>query len=127
MTEPMRIQRALARAGIASRRMDGRDGRLAVASTPDARVRGHDGAYNRRMSTPQTADREIDPRGLNCPLPILRTKKALNDMQSGQVVRIVATDPASVRDFEAFARQTGNALIEHGESDGTFWFLMRRR
>jgi tRNA 2-thiouridine synthesizing protein A len=48
-------------------------------------------------------------------------------MQSGQVVRIVATDPASVRDFEAFARQTGNALIEHGESDGACWFLMRRR
>ena len=72
-------------------------------------------------------DREVDARGLNCPLPILRTKKALNDMQSGQLIRIVATDPASVRDFEAFARQTGNALIEHGESDGTFWFLMRRR
>ncbi|HEV8500846.1 MAG TPA: sulfurtransferase TusA family protein [Casimicrobiaceae bacterium] len=79
------------------------------------------------MSTTQAADREVDARGLNCPLPILRTKKALNDMQSGQLIRIVATDPASVRDFEAFARQTGNALIEHGASDGTFWFLMRRR
>ena len=79
------------------------------------------------MSTTQAADREVDARGLNCPLPILRTKKALNDMQSGQLIRIVATDPASVRDFEAFARQTGNALVEHGESDGTFWFLMRRR
>jgi tRNA 2-thiouridine synthesizing protein A len=72
-------------------------------------------------------DREVDARGLNCPLPILRTKKALNDMQSGQVVRILATDPASVRDFEAFSRQTGNALVEHGEADGGFWFLMRRR
>ena len=72
-------------------------------------------------------DREVDARGLNCPLPILRTKKALNDMQSGQVVRILATDPASVRDFQAFSRQTGNALIEHGERDGGFWFLLRRR
>jgi tRNA 2-thiouridine synthesizing protein A len=75
----------------------------------------------------QNIDREIDARGLNCPLPILRTKKALNDMQSGQVVRIVATDPASVRDFEAFSRQTGNALLQHGEADGAFWFLMQRR
>ena len=74
-----------------------------------------------------THDREVDARGLNCPLPILRTKKALNDMQSGQVVRILATDPASVRDFQAFARQTGNDLLEHGERDGGFWFLMRRR
>ena len=73
------------------------------------------------------ADREIDARGLDRPLPILRTKKALNDMQSGQVIRIVATDPASVRDFQAFARQTGNALLEHGEADGAFWFLLRRR
>jgi tRNA 2-thiouridine synthesizing protein A len=79
------------------------------------------------MSTAQAADREIDARGLNCPLPILRTKKALNDMQSGQVVRIVATDPASVRDFEAFARQTGNALLERGEENGAYWFLMKRR
>ena len=72
-------------------------------------------------------DREVDARGLNCPLPILRTKKALNDMQSGQVVHILATDPASVRDFQAFARQTGNELVEHGERDGSFWFLLRRR
>jgi tRNA 2-thiouridine synthesizing protein A len=75
----------------------------------------------------QTIDREIDARGLNCPLPILRTKKALNDMASGQVVRILATDPASVRDFQAFSRQTGNQLLEHGEQDGAFWFLLKRR
>jgi tRNA 2-thiouridine synthesizing protein A len=72
-------------------------------------------------------DREVDARGLNCPLPILRTKKALNDMGSGQVLRIFATDPASVRDFQAFARQTGNELVGHGEEDGGFWFLLRRR
>jgi tRNA 2-thiouridine synthesizing protein A len=72
-------------------------------------------------------EREVDARGLNCPLPILRTKKALNDMTSGQVLRILATDPASVRDFEAFARQTGNQLLQHGEQDGAFVFLLRRK
>ena len=75
----------------------------------------------------QTNDREIDARGLNGPLPILRTKKALNDMTSGQHIRITATDPASVRDFQAFARQTGNELLEHGEDNGAFWFVLKRR
>ena len=72
-------------------------------------------------------DREVDARGLNCPLPVLRTKKALNDMATGQVLRILATDPASVRDFEAFARQTGNQLVHHAEQDGVFAFLLRRK
>ncbi|HQR10817.1 MAG TPA: sulfurtransferase TusA family protein [Casimicrobiaceae bacterium] len=72
-------------------------------------------------------DREVDARGLNCPLPILRTKKALNDMASGQSLRVVATDPGSVRDFLAFAKQTGNELVEHGELDGEFWFVLKRR
>jgi len=72
-------------------------------------------------------EREVDARGLNCPLPILRTKKALNDMASGQVLRILATDPASVRDFEAFARQTGHHLLHHGEQDGAFVFLLRHK
>ena len=72
-------------------------------------------------------DREVDARGLNCPLPILRTKKALNDMASGQVLRIVATDPASVRDFDAFARQTGHQLLRHDEQDGVFVFLLKRK
>jgi tRNA 2-thiouridine synthesizing protein A len=72
-------------------------------------------------------DREVDARGLNCPLPVLRTKKALNDMTSGQVVRIVATDPGSVRDFQQFAKQTGNTLLEHGEENGAFWFILKRR
>jgi tRNA 2-thiouridine synthesizing protein A len=76
--------------------------------------------------TPQV-DREIDARGLNCPLPILRTKKALNDMQSGQVLRVLATDPGSVRDFEAFARQTGNRLLQHTEQDGVLSFLVQRK
>ena len=72
-------------------------------------------------------DRELDASGLNCPLPILRTKKALNDMKSGQVLRSLATDPASVRDFEAFSRQTGNELLQHEERNGVFSFLLRRR
>ena len=81
------------------------------------------------MNAPSSpaVDREVDARGLNCPLPVLRTKKALNEMRSGQVVRILATDPGSVRDFQAFSRQTGNALLDHGEADGTFWFLLQRR
>ena len=72
-------------------------------------------------------DREVDARGLNCPLPVLRTKKALNDMTSGQVLRILATDPAAVRDFQAFAKQTGNDLLQHGERDGAFFFLLKRK
>ena len=72
-------------------------------------------------------DREVDARGLNGPLPILRTKKMLNDMKSGELVRILATDPASVRDFQAFAKQTGNELVEQGEREGAFYFLMKRR
>jgi tRNA 2-thiouridine synthesizing protein A len=79
------------------------------------------------MDQALTIDREVDARGLNCPLPILRTKKTLNDMVSGQVVRILATDPASVRDFEAFARQTGNQLVQQSEQDGAFVFLLRRK
>lgn len=70
-------------------------------------------------------DKEIDTRGLNCPLPILRTKKALSDMSSGQVLRVLATDPGSVRDFEAFARQTGHTLLETSEQSNEFSFTFR--
>jgi TusA-related sulfurtransferase len=56
--------------------------------------------------------RELDTRGLNCPLPILKAKKALADMTTGQILKVVATDPGSVRDFQAFARQTGNELVD---------------
>jgi len=72
-------------------------------------------------------DQELDARGLNCPLPILRTKKALNDMLSGSVLKVLATDPASVKDFQAFARQTGNALLDHSETDGVFRFYLQRK
>jgi tRNA 2-thiouridine synthesizing protein A len=71
--------------------------------------------------------RELDARGLNCPLPILKTKKALADMISGQVLRVLATDPGSVRDFQAFARQTGNELVSHSEENREFIFFMRRK
>ena len=72
-------------------------------------------------------DKEVDARGLNCPLPILRTKKTLNDMLSGDVVRILATDPASVRDFQAFARQTGNELVEQQTAGADFVHVLKRR
>ena len=72
-------------------------------------------------------DRELDARGLNCPLPILRTKKSLNDMTPGQVLKIVATDPGSVRDFQAFSRQTGNQLLLANESGGEYLFMMRKK
>lgn len=72
-------------------------------------------------------DKELDARGLNCPLPILRAKKTLNDMTSGQVLRIVATDPGSVKDFEAFSKQTGNALLEQSATDKEFTFFMKKK
>jgi TusA-related sulfurtransferase len=72
-------------------------------------------------------DREIDTRGLSCPLPILRAKKALADMQSGQVLKIVATDPGSVRDFQAFARQTGNTLLGQNTVGKEFLHYLQRR
>lgn len=72
-------------------------------------------------------DQELDARGLNCPLPILRAKKALNGMLSGQVLKIVATDPGSVRDFQAFAKQTGNDLLSQAEGDKEFVFFLKRK
>jgi len=72
-------------------------------------------------------NKELDARGLNCPLPILKAKKALADMKSGDVLKVVATDPGSVRDFQAFARQTGNELVEQTASNDEFVHLLRRR
>jgi tRNA 2-thiouridine synthesizing protein A len=72
-------------------------------------------------------DKELDARGLNCPLPILRAKKALNDMASGQVLKIVATDPGSVKDFQAFAKQTGNDLLQQAEAEKEFVFFLKRK
>ena len=73
------------------------------------------------------AEKEIDTRGLNCPLPILKAKKALADMRSGEVLKVTATDPGSTRDFQAFARQTGNELLEQSASNDEFVHYLRRR
>jgi len=72
-------------------------------------------------------DKELDARGLNCPLPILRAKKSLADMQPGQVLRIVATDPGSVKDFAAFAKQTGNELLSQSEANKEYTFFMKKK
>ncbi len=71
-------------------------------------------------------DQELDATGLNCPLPILRAKKALGGMQGGQILHIIATDPGSVKDFEAFSKQTGNELLESREDGGKFYFLLKK-
>ena len=73
------------------------------------------------------ATKELDTRGLNCPLPILKAKKALAEMLSGEVLKVLATDPGSVRDFQAFARQTGNELVEQSSDANEFVHYLRRR
>jgi len=72
-------------------------------------------------------DAEVDAKGLNCPLPILRAKKALATLVSGQVLKVISTDPGSVRDFQAFARQTGNELVRQVEAEGGWVHILKRR
>jgi len=72
-------------------------------------------------------DRDLDVQGLNCPLPILRTKKALAEMETGQILRVLATDPGSLKDFPAFAKQTGNELVEQKEENRVFEFFLKRK
>jgi tRNA 2-thiouridine synthesizing protein A len=72
------------------------------------------------------ADQVLDTKGLNCPLPILRAKKALKSLESGQVLEVLSTDPGSVADFGAFCRTTGNELVEQNEADGIFTYLIRK-
>jgi tRNA 2-thiouridine synthesizing protein A len=72
-------------------------------------------------------DKELDARGLNCPLPILRTKKALAELPAGQTLKVIATDPGSVKDMQAFAKQTGNDLLSSAESGGEFAFWLRKK
>lgn len=72
-------------------------------------------------------DRELDVKGLNCPLPILRTKKALAEMETGQILRVLATDPGAIKDFAAFSRQTGNELLEQREDNRVFEFFLKRK
>lgn len=71
-------------------------------------------------------NQELDARGLNCPLPILRTKKAMAELNSGEVLKVVATDPGAVKDFEAFAKQTGHQLMDHSEANGEFTFFLKK-
>jgi tRNA 2-thiouridine synthesizing protein A len=71
-------------------------------------------------------DSELDASGLNCPLPILRAKKAISALDAGQTLKIIATDPGSVKDFEAFCKQTGNELVSSGEEDGKFVFAIKK-
>ncbi len=71
-------------------------------------------------------DQELDASGLNCPLPILRAKKTLSSMDTGQILHIIATDPGSVKDFDAFSKQTGNELLESKEEGGKFHFLIKK-
>ena len=73
------------------------------------------------------AQKGLDTRGMNCPLPILKAKKALAEMSSGDVLKVVATDPGSMRDFQAFARQTGNELLEQTSANDEFVHFLRRR
>lgn len=73
------------------------------------------------------ADKELDARGLNCPLPILKAKKALADMTSGQILRVVSTDAGSVRDFQAFAKQTGNELLQQETQGSDHISVLKRR
>ncbi|MDP3809422.1 MAG: sulfurtransferase TusA family protein [Hydrogenophaga sp.] len=73
------------------------------------------------------ADKELDARGLNCPLPILKAKKALADMHSGQTLKVISTDSGSVRDFQAFAKQTGNQLVEQQTVGDEHFTLLKRR
>jgi tRNA 2-thiouridine synthesizing protein A len=79
------------------------------------------------MSEPIAFDREVDARGLNCPLPILKAKKALAELGSGQVLKVLSTDPGSLRDFQAFARQTGNEMVGQSEADRIWTIFLKRR
>ena len=72
-------------------------------------------------------DKELDAKGLNCPLPILRCKKSLAELTTGQVLKIIATDPGAVKDFQAFAKQTGNELLSSAEAGGVFTFFMQKK
>lgn len=71
-------------------------------------------------------DLEVDARGLNCPLPILRAKKGINTLATGQVLKIIATDPGSVKDLEAFCKQTGNEMVESSQQGGEYHFKLRK-
>ena len=74
----------------------------------------------------QNIDIELDARGLNCPLPILRAKKSINNLNDGEIIKIIATDPGAVNDFTSFCKQTGNELLESQEQNGEFTFMIKK-
>ncbi|HJN23157.1 MAG TPA: sulfurtransferase TusA family protein, partial [Rhodospirillales bacterium] len=74
----------------------------------------------------QTMTAMLDTKGMNCPLPILKTRKVIKGLAVGDTLQVLSTDPGSVRDFEAFCRSTGNELVESGEENGTFVFLIKK-
>jgi tRNA 2-thiouridine synthesizing protein A len=89
---------------------------------------GHDRPFDAKGDgTIMDFDKDLDARGLNCPLPILRAKKTLAEMASGQVLRILTTDPGAVKDFQAFSKQTGNELLSHSEANKEFTFFMKKK
>ena len=69
----------------------------------------------------------LDVKGLQCPMPLLKAKKALNDLAPGELLRVVATDPGSVKDFEVFSRQSGHELLESADNDGVYCYLLRKK
>ena len=71
--------------------------------------------------------RILDVTGLNCPMPLLKAKKTLNEMAASEVLKVLATDPGSVRDFEVFTRQSGHPLLESGEEDGTYYYVIQKK
>jgi tRNA 2-thiouridine synthesizing protein A len=91
-----------------------------MATQPDSLTTNHAKGNTMNMNA------ELDARGLNCPLPILRTKKKINELTSGDVLKVIATDPGSVKDMEAFCRQTGNELVQSMQEDGCFTFIVRK-
>jgi tRNA 2-thiouridine synthesizing protein A len=100
---------------------------FAEGGTGDARGRVLPRVNRRTEASDVEFNKELDARGLSCPLPILKTKKALNDLVSGQVLKIVATDPGSVKDMQAFSNQTGHPLLASTEENKAFVFFLRKR
>ena len=72
-------------------------------------------------------DKELDVRGMNCPMPLLKAKKAINEMNGGQIVKVLATDPGSVRDFQVFAKQSGHQLLDSGVADKVFFYYLQKK
>ncbi len=80
----------------------------------------------RGQATAAHQPKVLDARGLNCPLPILKAKKAITDMASGEVLQVLSTDPGSIKDFASFCTQTGHTLVSSGEAEGAYAYLIRK-